>query len=522
MVYDEGFDINFESEKINFFVFSKYSANDKKSNPNIKSKWSSHCYSTLIGWFYNANKWGCFYGQKNNVENSEVATNGEAENKLNVLENQISSRDNTNTKETPTFDSVNIFFEKQEKNSIVEPDIVDNMQTESNFLESKNESRIKLTLHSQFKDHSQFVERINAMNLGWKAESYENFSGMTLEQLNNFAGRKKNYQKRMNLLTGKDIFVRQLKDIDTSEPLYELNYPNKFLENSIRKIRNNRIKNVNPSSQNEIEEIEIPEEFLEYKKLMSPARSQVNKKFIILLFLFNFYSNLLQGNCGSCYAASTLSMLEARIRKAYPELVKKYFGDPNDLKLSLKHVLECSVYNQGCDGGYSYLVLKFYKEFEVVLKNCYAQDCNKNCNDSKLNDLSFTISKFGYVGGSYGRCNEKQIMKEVYLNGPLVLSLEPDYSFMFYKSGVYQSPISSWVTKKTKKPEWQKVDHSMVLVGWGVEKIKGKNIKYWLLQNSWGTAWGDNGFIKFIRGIDHLSIESICEYGMPVANIKNI
>jgi cathepsin C len=209
-------------------------------------------------------------------------------------------------------------------------------------------------------------------------------------------------------------------------------------------------------------------------------------------------------------------MLEARIRKHYPELIKKYFSNPNDFALSLKHVLECSVYNQGCDGGYSYLVSKFYKEFEMVLKDCYSDGCKKSCKNPHMEDLSFTISNFGYVGGSYGNCDEKQIMKEVYLNGPIVLSLEPDYSFMFYKSGVYQSPITSWITQKTKRPEWEKVDHSMVLVGWGVENINGKKVKYWILQNSWGLSWGENGFMKFIRGIDHLGIESICEYGMPI------
>lgn len=214
-------------------------------------------------------------------------------------------------------------------------------------------------------------------------------------------------------------------------------------------------------------------------------------------------------------------MLEARIRKHYPDLIKKHFSNPNDFALSLKHVLECSVYNQGCDGGYSYLVSKFYKEFEMVVKDCYSTGCKKSCKNPKMEDLTFGISNFGYVGGSYGKCDEKQIMKEVYSNGPIVLSLEPDYSFMFYKSGVYQSPITSWITQKTKRPEWEKVDHSMVLVGWGVEDINGKKVKYWLLQNSWGSSWGENGFMKFIRGIDHLGIESICEYGMPVPKISD-
>ena len=70
MVYDEGFDITFEEEqkqKLNFFAFSKYSQNSfgsQKRFPNIKSKWASHCYATLIGWYYQGNKHGCFYALK--------------------------------------------------------------------------------------------------------------------------------------------------------------------------------------------------------------------------------------------------------------------------------------------------------------------------------------------------------------------------------------------------------------------------------------------------------------------------
>ena len=190
MVYDEGFDIKLQEnetkEKSNFFVFNKYSLNNK-SNPSVHSKWASHCFSTLIGWYHIGNKWGCFYATKNKVD-SEQITNGEAENKLNVLENQITAKDDKSNNFRQQFSTVNIFFEKQEK-SLVEPDILDNKITEAVFLETK--SREKLTLHSKFKDHAKFVEKINAMNVMWKAHNYNQFSDMTIEELNSFAGRSR-------------------------------------------------------------------------------------------------------------------------------------------------------------------------------------------------------------------------------------------------------------------------------------------------------------------------------------------
>lgn len=278
MVYDEGFDITFESvEKSktqNFFVFSKYTLNDKK-NPEIKSKWASHCHSTLIGWYYIGNNWGCFYAKRNDVANPDIATNGEAENKLNVLENQITNKEednnNSTNNENRTFSTVNIFFEKQENKSITEADIVDNISNETNFLESKTASRNKLTLTAQFREHSKFVERINAKNAMWKAENYDNFSSMTLEELNSFAGRKRKNNSRMSLLTGRNIYFNDFENTnEESEKNEDLNYPNRFLENGSKKL-----KSLNKIKRNESPDVPLPEEFLEYRKYMSTPRSQV-------------------------------------------------------------------------------------------------------------------------------------------------------------------------------------------------------------------------------------------------------
>jgi len=54
--------------------------------------------------------------------------------------------------------------------------------------------------------------------------------------------------------------------------------------------------------------------------------------------------------------------------------------------------------------------------------------------------------------------------------------------------------------------------HAMVFVGWGEEN----GVPYWLLQNSWGVGWGEQGFVKFRRGSDDCGIES---YGMTVVQV---
>lgn len=468
MVYDEGYDIIFNSKNAekndrSYFVFSRYGPNSQTWG-DIKSKWVSYCYSSLVGWYYIGDQWGCLYGTKEGANKDQI-TNGEADNKLNVVEGQITQKDSATNQ---------ITFLALETQSTLKSESL-----------SQNKERLQLT--AKFKDHSKFVERINSMNYMWKAENYAEFSSMTLGELNRFAGRNKMRKH------GKHGMKSDMSETFASQVM-------RFSNLGKNKLRRGKRDNVSSFRQFNNTITEVPKEF-SWKDKMSKPRSQ--------------------GSCGSCYAVSTLSMLEARIRKNYPDLVNKYFSDTNELSLSSKHALKCSVYNQGCDGGYAYLVMKFFNEFEMLLDKCYDRSsCGKKCKDANLEKLQLSVKNYHYIGGSYGKCSEEAILNEVYQNGPIVVSFEPDYSFMFYKSGIYFSPNNNWMTNNLSKPEWQKVDHSVVLVGWGEEIVEGKAVKYWLLQNSWGSNWGENGYFKLMRGVDHLGIESICEAAEPIFKEK--
>lgn len=439
MVYDEGFNIDFED--YSFFAFSKYLIDGVSFNKKITK---SQCYSTCVGWYTNKDntQWGCYTASKAGADPYKVT---------------FENKDLTN---------LNIVQPGADLNQIIMPQDFLNYQQHSSFLSAQDSIASGVKLNNKFKNHENYVTKLNKIKKSWTAGIHPNFADKTIEELNKMAGRI-----RFKSVTNNKNKKSKQFFMNNSQPLNNLG---RVLQ--VRKI-------VAPSDLSH-----LPKE-LDMKYLLRPAGSQ--------------------GSCGSCYVFSTLRMLEARLKLLYN----------HDVNLSVQHSINCSIYNQGCNGGYPFLVMKFAKQFGLVPEKCvpYTErdgTCNNSCDISELPYL-YRATDYKYLGGSYGKCTEKLMMEELLKNGPFVVSFEPDYNFMMYKSGIYHSlDLGSWLNQGLPKPEWEKVDHSVLLVGWGEDKLTGE--KFWTLQNTWGPEWGEEGFFRIRRGVDEFAVESICETAVPL------
>eukprot|EP00088_Acartia_fossae_P009458 TRINITY_DN14583_c0_g1_i1.p1 TRINITY_DN14583_c0_g1~~TRINITY_DN14583_c0_g1_i1.p1 ORF type:complete len:353 (+),score=35.20 TRINITY_DN14583_c0_g1_i1:144-1061(+) len=210
-----------------------------------------------------------------------------------------------------------------------------------------------------------------------------------------------------------------------------------------------------------------------------------------------------QGGCGSCYAFSSMGMLESRVK-----VLTKNSKSP---VFSTQDVVSCSKLSQGCDGGFPYLVAGRYgKDFGVVDEECNPYNGTDSvCSTKKC--LRHYTARYQYVGGYYGACNEYEMKKALVKNGPLSVSFEVYDDFMMYKRGVYHH--TNLLTSSGFQP-FQLTNHAVLLVGYGVEEKSGE--KYWIVKNSWGTEWGEDGYFRIRRGVDECAIESIAVEAFPI------
>jgi cathepsin L len=103
------------------------------------------------------------------------------------------------------------------------------------------------------------------------------------------------------------------------------------------------------------------------------------------------------------------------------------------------------------------------------------------CRYSKKN---VGASDVGFVDIKAG--DEEALRKAVATVGPVSIAIDASHeSFQFYSNGVYREPNCT--------PDG--LDHGVLIVGYGTEN----GHDFWLVKNSWGTTWGEQGYMKMAR-----------------------
>ena len=149
-------------------------------------------------------------------------------------------------------------------------------------------------------------------------------------------------------------------------------------------------------------------------------------------------------------------------------------------------LVDCVTTQNGCNGGFTPYAFDYILEHwngKVMLDDDYPYTAVKGyC----LYDTSKTIGHFThYVEVESG--SETDLAAKCAQYGPVSIGIDATKaSFQLYSSGIYDEPHCNIFM----------IDHGVGLVGYGKED----DTAYWIVRNSWGTSWGENGYIRMIRG----------------------
>lgn len=196
-----------------------------------------------------------------------------------------------------------------------------------------------------------------------------------------------------------------------------------------------------------------------------------------------------QGHCGSCWTFSTTGAIEAHWKKTTGVT----------LDLSEQQLIDCArdYDNHGCNGGlpsHAFEYIKAAGGIEPESAYPYKAADQPGCNFDKSKVAAQVVTSFNITKG-----DEKELKEAVAFAGPVSITFQVVGDFRGYASGVYTSPTCG------NRPE--DVNHAVLAVGYGRDSATGKD--YWIVKNSWGPTWGDQGYFKIERGVNMCGV-AVC------------
>jgi len=186
-----------------------------------------------------------------------------------------------------------------------------------------------------------------------------------------------------------------------------------------------------------------------------------------------------QGQCGGCWSFAATGGLEGSYQIASGKLTS----------LAEQQFLDCDTVDSGCGGGLEYQGWNFFKDQNqgICTENSYPYTAqNGACKESSC---TIGIPAGGITGVTHVEKGSASALQSALNSNPVAIGIEADQSaFQFYSGGILSGTCGT------------NLDHSVLEVGYDTAD------SYWLVKNSWGASWGENGYVKLSMSGDKCGI----------------
>jgi C1A family cysteine protease len=137
-------------------------------------------------------------------------------------------------------------------------------------------------------------------------------------------------------------------------------------------------------------------------------------------------------------------------------------------------MVDCSTANDGCLGGWSSKALRYVQSAggQMSRESYPYTGVKGSCKFS----ASKVVAKISAVSGVMDA-------KSAVASGPIAVYLEASSAFREYGGGIFNGWCGNF-------------NHAVTIVGWGVSGVS----EYWIIRNSWGTTWGESGYMRALIG----------------------
>ena len=189
-----------------------------------------------------------------------------------------------------------------------------------------------------------------------------------------------------------------------------------------------------------------------------------------------------KGQCGSCWAFSTTGAIEGAW----------FLHSGNLVSLSEQNLVDCDHECSGCSGGLMDYGFQYVIDHNGIDKeSCYPYEArDDSCRFSK-SCIGATISSYQDVSS-----NDADALKAAVANQPISI-------------GVYAIPMQHYSSGVITEGCDGGVDHGVLLVGYEVD---GDGNGWWIVKNSWGPGWGEDGYCRFSMKGNTLCILNVPSY----------